>query len=359
MMRVWPTVDVLKTLYKADMLSARTKSEYEAARRVSDFEQKVGHLVRAFEFAISDEDLLDDARKGFQRGTPDLHKSTSSKAGTPVYEVRSRTGAAWRGAVICPDDGADAWLIYADRHDRFHSSGPNAIVEGLKSGALGPSQLDLRVRKMGIQRVAAQSLHQQVLDAVIDSLQEIAIGAKGSQISMPEKSEYKDAVIHVSVNKIVDQETDPTEAHEDLSTIRLKFLDSSMSYQTRSELIRLIAGFLQPDETMIESLYLRDFTLDILVTQAMIMQLLGLGKERTKGFEAIPPKPKVLHYGFKSLLTEAYVQGSAVQAVCGQWWVPIGDAQTHPDLPVCSKCEAEEPWAQAISNLKKSANPKS
>lgn len=356
MMRVWPTVGVLKTLYKADILSPRAKTEYAAARANSNLDQKEDHLVRAVEYAVSNETLIEDAQKGFQRGTPDLHKSSTAKAGTTVYEVRSRTGAAWRGAVICPDDDDDAWLIYADRHDRFHSSGPNAIAEGLKSGSLAPSQLDQRIRNACIQRETRKSRQKEVLDALVDALQDIAKGADSTQISMPENSEFANAVIHLSVNEIVDEETNPLKAHEMLSTIRLTFIDSSMSYQTRSELIRLLAGFIQPDESMVESLYIKDLTLEILVTQAMLIQLLGMGKEHAKDFEITPPKPKVLHYGYKSLLTEAHVNGIAVQAVCGKWWIPIGDDETHSNLPLCPLCNAEEPWAQAITNVKKAAD---
>ena len=52
---------------------------------------------------------------------------------------------------------------------------------------------------------------------------------------------------------------------------------------------------------------------------------------------------KQLHYTGKVGLTKAYVEGNAVRAVCGQWWIPIGDESTHVDLPVCPECERKSP----------------
>jgi hypothetical protein len=36
-----------------------------------------------------------------------------------VFEVRDRDGAGWRGAVVL-DEGNDPWLVYVEKHDRFH-----------------------------------------------------------------------------------------------------------------------------------------------------------------------------------------------------------------------------------------------
>ena len=142
---VWPTIEVLKTLDKAGVLDPRVKKELDSARSLTDRTQKITQLAKAVELAVAYEPLIADAKKGFARGTPDIHKSATAKAKTTVYEVRSHTGAAWRGAVVCPEDDEDAWLVYADRHDLFHKAGPDAIAKKHKSKALGPSLLDRRV----------------------------------------------------------------------------------------------------------------------------------------------------------------------------------------------------------------------
>jgi len=65
--------------------------------------------------------LLEDARRRFMHGVPDRHVAASKKYGKPVYEVRDRSGAGWRGAVVLDADG-DPWLVWAARHDQFHRS---------------------------------------------------------------------------------------------------------------------------------------------------------------------------------------------------------------------------------------------
>lgn len=49
------------------------------------------------------------------------------------------------------------------------------------------------------------------------------------------------------------------------------------------------------------------------------------------------------------------VLGSAVRAVCGDWFVPTGDGEQP--LPVCQRCEAEQPIAQLVLDLIRAAGP--
>lgn len=349
---VWPTIEVLNTLDKAGVLDPRVKKELDSARSLTDRTQKIIQLAKAVELAVAYEPLIADAKKGFARGTPDIHKSATAKAKTTVYEVRSHTGAAWRGAVVCPKGDEDAWLVYADRHDLFHKAGPDAIAKKHKSKALGPSQLDRRVREKCAGWAADKSCNKQILDGAVDSLRSIAGGTKSVELPMPAESDFADAVVTMTVNPVIDVDADPLNAHEEVSVIRLDFIESTMAYETRAKLIRLLSHFLQPDELMLESLYRNGtFTLDVLVTQARLIHLLGTGAEGRLDFENSPPEPTKLHYALKTAIAEAYVEGCAVQAVCGRWWVPIGDEKTHSELPVCPECQAQQPFAQAIKAL--------
>lgn len=46
---------------------------------------------------------------------------------------------------------------------------------------------------------------------------------------------------------------------------------------------------------------------------------------------------KVAHYVKKQRITEAVIEGTAVEALCGHVWVPSRDPQ---NFPVCQGCQA-------------------
>ncbi len=95
--------------------------------------------------------LLTDANTYFHAGyVPDLHKASTRVRGSkngktePVYEVRSRTGAAWRGGVI-KDDAGDPWLAHANSHDEFYESAPKIFADTTR---YWPSTIDLKIREI-------------------------------------------------------------------------------------------------------------------------------------------------------------------------------------------------------------------
>lgn len=47
------------------------------------------------------------------------------------------------------------------------------------------------------------------------------------------------------------------------------------------------------------------------------------------------------HYVPKRNLTEAYVEGTPVRALCGKLWVPCRDPERYPICPVCLERKAE------------------
>jgi hypothetical protein len=48
-------------------------------------------------------------------------------------------------------------------------------------------------------------------------------------------------------------------------------------------------------------------------------------------------EPLVAHYAMKVLITDAYVFGTPLTALCGETFVPSRDPE---NLPVCPKCQA-------------------
>ena len=47
------------------------------------------------------------------------------------------------------------------------------------------------------------------------------------------------------------------------------------------------------------------------------------------------------HYACKAAVTEAYVFGTAVEALCGKYWVPTRDPDRYPICPACAERKAQ------------------
>lgn len=343
-----PTLEVLKALEKKDMLPREAARALQHARRIDDHEARIKVLV-SLDLSALDIPLLRDGRFRFAAGLPDPQKEMTAAAGTPVYEVRDRAGAAWRGAVVMPGTDPTAWLIFADAHDRFHSAGPKVLIDKARGGTLGPSALDTKIRDIErkVSRLAAERAT--LLESLIDSLITTARTARPERVAT--SGEFSDARITVQISEPIAPGWDPTSAHEETSEVAIRLGLSSASDATRDELIRTCVPFLQPDSSLWESFYRTELIIQVILTRAGLMQLLSTDRPLLPVEDRLAPPPVALHYTAKRSLTEAFITGRAVRAVCGQWWVPVGDHHTHADLPVCPDCEREKPFAQLVHDI--------
>lgn len=64
------------------------------------------------------------------------------------------------------------------------------------------------------------------------------------------------------------------------------------------------------------------------------------------------PAPDRLYCVGKGPLARSFVEGEAVQALCGVWFVPVTDDGAQ--LAVCSRCEPIEPRAQNLLDMLRS-----
>ena len=346
MIEVRPTLEVLKVLEKGGMLPLETVRGLDHARKVDDEETRLGLLVD-LDLSSLDIPLLRDARAGFANGNPDRQSEMTAKAPCTVYEVRDRS-TGWRGAVVKPD-GDCAWLVLADVHDRFHAVGPNVIRGKAVGGALGPSPLDLRLWETECAsrdlRTARATLLELLIDALIDSAR--------TTVPTPVHTTglFAPAQLSVRVSEQVDPDWVPSEAHGEVSQVAVILSLSSATNAVRDEVIRTCVPFLQPDRSMWEYHFRTELTVQVILSRAGLMQLLSADRPFLPVENREAPAPDSLHYTAKQSLTEAFVSGRAVRAVCGQWWVPVGDDTTHSELPICPDCENEEPFAQTARDL--------
>lgn len=342
MRRVRPTVRVLRLL-PADSFGDPSHGVLIARNRWNDL-------------AISqiEHRLLRDADSFFSRDRrPGTHETSSTAAGRPVFEVRSRTGAGWRGAVVLDEDG-DPWLVHADRHDSFHSG----AAQVFRTGAWMPSSADYKMRareEAGVaDRAWRASLLSQVLDGVRKSIN------SGRPTRLPLAGPTGEGPDRCSVAIDIDRDAPADEvalAHTTTTmvTVRLTLRDDH-GKRIETAALQEVVPFLQPDAQLRDQAYGPKGELHVwmTVTHAQLIQILAaveLPSDELPGVGPLAAAPTHLHYVGARRLTEAFVVGEAVRAVCGAWFVPTRDEATAAGLSVCARCEAEVPIAQAVLAL--------
>ena len=298
-----------------------------------------------------DHGLVNDARSYLAAGiTPDLHKSSTASRKEPVYEVRNRQGAAWRGAVIIDQNG-DWWLVYAERHDHFHANA--AKFFGSNASDYLPSNIDEKLKEWD--RIRRQELEEDktILLSFSQALEQ-AIKSPGRtcKVLLPDLVKEKDRVlVTVTFPETADS---PSTMHETIGEVSVIITIDMTNKELRDRLLGLCVPFIQPDPAMRDQVYTSDYRsihLDMFVSQARLAQFLATSKIPHTSLLPDVPEPIRRHWAGQKVLTEAFVNGSVIQALCGEWFVPTRDGEALPELPICLDCEAVEPLAQQLHNL--------
>jgi hypothetical protein len=299
--------------------------------------------------------LLEDANDRFANGSsPDLHIAASKAAGNKVYEVRSRTGAAWRGAVVL-DKAGDPWLVYAEKHDRFHSR----AAEHLKSAkALDymPRAVDykLREREEAVDRDAQWQIS--ILGSLVSIIRE-AIQSPGmvAKHELPLQSSWSGRYF---LEGIV--EHDPAATSADTAHLSSSSVDLWLTFSPGSDasclhrIVQVVIPFLKVQDASIDPIYDLNGALQVqaIITQAKLIQLLAdAGDEGELVGVCRMPEPTHLHYVAQSYLMSAFVHGIEVRGICGEWFVPIHGEGAETALPICEPCERGKPNAQFVLDL--------
>ena len=353
-MEIRPTLQALKSLRKAGLLSRTDERTYDGAAKIDDKNAKVRNLA-SMDLSHLDVNLLNDGRTLLSGGAfPDIHRASSKAAGQNVYELRDRAGAAWRGAGIADIESNTMWLLHVLPHDRFHGEAASYIKKQKNIGRLGPTQLDLRILALDRQRRGNKANRVEVLQALIAALQRSQAIQSPAPVNMPKSPSLESVEMFVRVSDVPADpgDWDPSTAHTRAGMVSVEIELAAIASATRAWLLQVCLPFLQDDQSMIEAIYLQTLSVLVLVPESKLMQLLSLDDSDLSGIAPYEPSmPTHLHYTAKASLTEAYVEHKAVRAVCGAWWIPIGDETTHSELPICEVCESERPFADAVSRV--------
>ena len=288
--------------------------------------------------------LIDDATQRFKTGTPDVHQAATQAAGRTVYEVRSRTGAAWRGAVVCDKEG-DPWLVWAAAHNGFHNR-VAGVAKHLDNWLPIPAEYKLRARE----EAAAAHLAWR-MNAVAAFLR--AIAAAISAVPQQRSACLLPAVENqpqVTVSIELDHDLPSGQAERDQSMLTVLIRVGS---EVADDFIRYILPAVQPDTSMIDSTFTVNSQLEswVTVSQAQLAQIAAsqdLPPTESRVDTTCLPLTH-LHYVQEKFLAESLILGHATRGICGLWFVPTRDQ--HAMLPVCPDCEQVMPAARQTADI--------
>lgn len=331
-------------LLPGDLIEMRRR-----VRAASDAQAKYRQL-RSLRLDALDLPLLRDARSRLGAGLPDPHRACSQALGFPVYEVRDRAGAGWRGAIIV--DKGSPWLVYADSHDKFHSRAPSALKTLHNANKLAPTSIDLRLKAADDNDSLDRQQQLALLDAMLVALGDAVAARADTSVDMS-ATRVPEALLSIGIDDVPADGWDVQDAHTHADVVSVALTLNTTNADDRRWVIATCLQFLQPDARQIESHFDSRLTSIIMLSRARLIQMLATHHEPTTYEPALAHRvvPTTLHYADKSGLTKAFVHGCAIRAVCGQWWVPAGSDETFPELPICEDCEAELPVAQALKAL--------
>ena len=299
--------------------------------------------------------LVDDARRRFSGGNrPDQHRSSTKAARRAVFELRDPGGAGWRGAVVL-DDAGDPWIVFAEKHNRFHDRAAEVLKVARQRDYL-PMDAEYKLRDREDAARADCYWRAGILEAFLSAVRRALNSGQPEVAHLPE-SPKSSVVCGVSV----ELDHDSADLDEILdSGVASTFVDVGLvfpakpDYPLREAAIQEIVGLLRPQPGDIDSVYGRNDELhtSITISQARLAQLVAATTLDDASCLAPPdraPMSERLHYVASSYLAEAFVYGKSVRAVCGEWFVPTRDESAG--FPVCGNCENERPIAQAVVDL--------
>lgn len=346
-----PTLRVIKQLPRD---SFSEPAAYDEVSRLSGASSDVKRkIIETLEIFRIDHPLLRDAQSYIDAGAmPDLHRESTKKCDRKVYEVRSREGAAWRGGVVIDEENPDVWwLVYADKHDRFHSTAPDFFKN--EHSKFLPTRVDWALQENDLAREEGIFQDEAFLRELFLSMAG-AMSSPGTlfDVRLPaELSEDGQVSVSVEFSGLV-----PPIAlmHEEFSQVSLRIGVPLDRREVRDRLTMLSVMAIQPDPDMREQVYGIDYQtlhLEFLVADSQLAQFLVEPESGRSAGNRASYSPMVQHWAGQSHLTRSYVHGEVVQALCGARYVPTLQGQSASALPICEPCEKQQPVAQRLQTL--------
>lgn len=350
---VRPTIRLLRKLLKPEQFADPSILDNLASALALSGHARMNALAE-LNFLSIQHKLLTDANARFENGgMPDRHHESTKAYGSPVYEVRSRIGAGWRGAIILDDDG-DPWLVYAAPHDEFHSKAPTALRReksgSAKANVWEPTSIDLKMKEVEAERLDRTRTSERVYLQVIGGIRESKDTRAKVELISPAhwSANTKHSTVSYSVNIEHDEPAQNAEsAHTTTSEIDI-VIRLRNANQDIKDIVSAAACFLQPDETLRTAAYSNQDELvhSVMITHARLAQLLAEIDDPGSGFPGPPTPPTRRHWFTSGDQVSGFVEGNAVIALCGNAYILTKGEDA--DLPICGECEKVKPVAQDL-----------
>lgn len=333
-----PTLKALKSLPIESFRDSTQRGDIRQVWLTSDPDERL-RLIKSLELTGLDNALLEDARSYYVQGRrPERHTTGSNIAKRPVYEVRDTTGAGWRGAIVEDKEGVP-WLIFADRHDHFHSSLPTY----LRKAEWEPTVLDQELKEQEDRGQEYRQWRVRLLTAVCDGLRDAVLDGSAT-LATPRTLAGRSTGLQIE-SALEDSSGDPFQTHNEDGLIDLSIVVSGPRDTLAQEIVRCIPA-IQPDKTLWDAAYLPDGRLQVAITltNAQLIQLVHDVLVDASNPPTVAPPPTHLHWVNAQAHAEGVFYRKAVRGLCGDWFVPRKDGSAR--LPICPECEKTEPLAR-------------
>lgn len=288
----------------------------------------LGHpLIRAFDEQFAGED---------DRGT--LRETISSVSDRQWF--KQTYSSRWRGAAVVMDDasGETAWLGAAGYHragspEDFYAEFERRCHSG--SDSFLPTAEDAKVRSVE-EKVARREAWKLQLHMSAVALLIAAIEDPDNTSSMTVPSPSRADLFTLSMT-VVHTDVEGTIAHELVVEIEPVGWDNPMLC-TQGSLIVQSAIDPQLEAWMTAPLEGNGVSHWTVLTEETMLAARATAAAGQIGPDARPGDVRlgtIAHYTRRDSVTYATIQGEAVQAMCGHWFVPTAD---HVGKPKCATC---------------------
>lgn len=357
----WPTMRLLKSLQSGWTNPAHESSVKRQAWNELPLFSDLGHpaLQACQDF---------EANPGSKKYTE--HQASTRHAGYKVIEARDLSkGPGWRTAVIRMFD--TAWAVFADAHDKFHTSAANAFRES-RRGETEPTVFDINIRAIKLQETEQAALiaswQRQLIRSVLDLFKEDYLSTDKNvdvSVKLPEppdcllQSDSRALGLEIRVAVVHDDRESSLEEDEQEPEALVEILVSFAPWSADEEVQNLVLTTVLPVIDPWEEKWTREaasydkngnmsFSYDMSVARASQL-IFAAESEDDRYFEPEDPQPtQQAHYIVRGELAASVVECRPIRSVCGLWFV---SSRVPDGLPICRDCMEGLPDASFVRAL--------
>jgi hypothetical protein len=300
------------------------------------------------------------------------HKASTRTAGYKVIEARdSSKGPAWRTAMI--NMLGTTWAVFADTHDKFHASAPNAFK---RKKYVEPDDDDVAIRKLKLGEAetyeAIENWQRDMVRTMLDIFRDAYIleGPEGGEVTepipeppvnlFPEGASSLNASITLTVMRDSDEDCSFDDAHEeqdDAIELGISFDPWKVDEVLKDLILSTVLPVIDPDEerwTKDAGYYGKngDLCFSYYISVARASQLIYSAESDGQVDEA-PKEPQATqfaHYVVRNEVVASVVEKRAIRSVCGFWFVT---SRVPDGFPICEECADALPDASAVHTFLK------